>query len=139
MSRDSLLLLLHLALSTRDGRIQSTRASLFFSFFFSTNSGINLGQPVEKGWKKKKKTLVLTWSARWKKGGRKKKKKKKTVVLTLGSPSEKDEKKKHTGINPGQPAGKGRKKKKHPNFRTSVSDLGYRTSVSGPGRTDIVN
>jgi hypothetical protein len=61
--------------------------AFFFSLFFSTNSGINLGQAAGKGWGKKTK---------------------KTLVLTLGSPPEKGGRKK----NPGQPAGKGRKKKK---------------------------
>ncbi len=55
-------------------------------FFFSTNSGINPGQPAGKG------------------------REKKTLVLTLGSPPEKGGKK-NPGINPRQPTGKGRGKK----------------------------
>jgi hypothetical protein len=70
---DSIYLLL---VGARDGRTQSVRACLFFSFFFSTNSGINPGQPAGKGRKKKKR------------------KRKKTLVLTLGSPPKKGEKKK---------------------------------------------
>ncbi len=79
-----------------DGRTQSVRAYLFFSFtpntlffFFSKNSGINPGQPTGKG--RKKKTGIIPGQAAEK--GRKKKKK-------------------NPGINPGQPTEKGRKKKK---------------------------
>ncbi len=45
----------------------------------SVTVGYNLGQPAEKGWKKKKKkkTLVLTLGNLLKKGERKKKEKKK--------------------------------------------------------------
>jgi hypothetical protein len=76
-------------------------------------------------------------------------KKKKTMVLTLGSPSEKGGEKQNPSINPRQvrrlhnePAGKGRKKKKkkkNPGFNLGqpagprFQDLGFRTSVSGPG------
>jgi hypothetical protein len=49
--------------------LQSARACFFFSFFFSTNFGINPGQPVGKG--REKKTLILTLGSPPEKGGRK--------------------------------------------------------------------
>jgi hypothetical protein len=108
-----------------DGRTQSTRACLFFSFtpnpspkkpkklkpntlffFFSKNSCINPRQPAGKG-RKKKKTLVLTLGNPLKKGG--------NFLISLnlgispGQPAEKGwkraKKKKNLGINPGQNAG----------------------------------
>ncbi len=113
---------MHLALNTRDGRIQSARACLFLSFFFSTNSGVNPGQPAGK--RREKKTVVLTLGSPPEKG--EKKRKEKPLVLTLGSPPEKDgeKKKKNPDINPGQPAEKGRKKKKIKKKKTVVLTLG---------------
>jgi hypothetical protein len=66
------------------------------------NPGINPGQPVGKGQKKK------------------------TLVLTLDSPPKKGGRKKNTHINPGQPARKRPKKKKktsQTNRQTNAIDI----------------